>query len=571
MTDSLEKRTNDFIEKLKDVGYTYVSGYKDVDTSCTVKCPNGHLWKVSPTNFKRNYRCALCKKNKLLIERLNKFKAQVEKEHYTYISGFKNSYTKCVLKCPKGHIYQVRPSDFIQNKRCPTCAGHKRIYEPEFKQWCNENLDSLEYISGYTKSSAKCNFKCLKCHRLITTLTPNNVRSGGRRCPFCSLEERRKKDVLPLENFTNWLNKHDKKIKYISGYVDTKTPCKLQCLVCGKYWNARPGNIKSGRGCKYCAGRIRIKSRVVTESMFVDRLSNINKNIEYVSGYVNTHTKCTMKCLICGNVWNTTTPHSLMRGGDCPKCANAEMSKQDFINFFKENISKAEYLGGFVDMNTPCNFRCNTCGYEYSKSPRYAKSFVGCKQCHAKKIKEINSMSLVSFKEKLKKCNPTIEYTSGYINASTPCMFKCLICKKRWSSTRPTRLIHGATCPNCSLKSAQSKGEKYISIFLKKNGCAFEYPKKFPELYDNNPNYPLHYDFCLPKFRVLIEYQGSQHYKPVDWFGGIEKFAIQNLHDDMKRYYAKSNHYTLIEVPYTYNTQGKVSEYLKEKLKGVSI
>lgn len=65
-----------------------------------------------------------------------------------------------------------------------------------------------------------------------------------------------------------------------------------------------------------------------------------------------------------------------------------------------------------------------------------------------------------------------------------------------------------------------------------------------------------------PSQNVLIEYQGRQHYEPVDHFGGEDKFTTQQKHDKMKLAYAKAHHYKLITIPYTEDTFGKIKKYL---------
>ena len=64
---------------------------------------------------------------------------------------------------------------------------------------------------------------------------------------------------------------------------------------------------------------------------------------------------------------------------------------------------------------------------------------------------------------------------------------------------------------------------------------------------------PLRFDFCI-KLKdnsiVLIEIQGEQHYKPVDYFGGEKKFLKQQKYDNIKRNYCKNNNIRLIEIPY---------------------
>ena len=76
----------------------------------------------------------------------------------------------------------------------------------------------------------------------------------------------------------------------------------------------------------------------------------------------------------------------------------------------------------------------------------------------------------------------------------------------------------------------------------------------------------LYYDFLLDDIDVIIEYQGVQHYRPVEYLGGFKKFASQLKRDEIKAEFAKDNGYKLIEVPYNLDTYTKVLNYLKEEL-----
>ena len=70
------------------------------------------------------------------------------------------------------------------------------------------------------------------------------------------------------------------------------------------------------------------------------------------------------------------------------------------------------------------------------------------------------------------------------------------------------------------------------------------------------------YDFYLPDQNILIEYQGLQHYQPIDYFGGDDRFMVQQKHDQMKLDYAKEHGYNLIAIPYTEDTLAKIKKYL---------
>ena len=76
-----------------------------------------------------------------------------------------------------------------------------------------------------------------------------------------------------------------------------------------------------------------------------------------------------------------------------------------------------------------------------------------------------------------------------------------------------------------------------------------DYQKKFNNLFGIN-NGLLSYDFFLPKYNLLIEYQGEQHDRPIKYFGGEEQFKIQKEHDNRKRKYAMKNNMQLLEIWY---------------------
>lgn len=52
----------------------------------------------------------------------------------------------------------------------------------------------------------------------------------------------------------------------------------------------------------------------------------------------------------------------------------------------------------------------------------------------------------------------------------------------------------------------------------------------------------------MPFYNVLIEFQGEQHKRPVEYFGGDEKFRKQQEHDKRKREYAANHNIPLLEI-----------------------
>lgn len=94
------------------------------------------------------------------------------------------------------------------------------------------------------------------------------------------------------------------------------------------------------------------------------------------------------------------------------------------------------------------------------------------------------------------------------------------------------------------------KREKRVSDHLKKSGYHFDRQVWFDECRNERV---LPFDFAVydkDKLICLIEYQGMQHYEPVELFGGREQLRVQKLHDRIKREFCKKNNIPLIEIPY---------------------
>jgi hypothetical protein len=63
----------------------------------------------------------------------------------------------------------------------------------------------------------------------------------------------------------------------------------------------------------------------------------------------------------------------------------------------------------------------------------------------------------------------------------------------------------------------------------------------------------LPFDFYLPEFNLCIEYNGIQHYKPVNNFGGSERFLNQIKNDNIKKKYCDNNNIKLLIIKYNDN------------------
>lgn len=68
------------------------------------------------------------------------------------------------------------------------------------------------------------------------------------------------------------------------------------------------------------------------------------------------------------------------------------------------------------------------------------------------------------------------------------------------------------------------------------------------------------FDFYIPELNALIEIQGRQHFYPIDFFGGEEKFYYQLHHDLIKEKYCEDKGYKLIQIAYYEDIEQRINE-----------
>jgi hypothetical protein len=107
----------------------------------------------------------------------------------------------------------------------------------------------------------------------------------------------------------------------------------------------------------------------------------------------------------------------------------------------------------------------------------------------------------------------------------------------------PWSLMDACGCPKCK----NSKLEEIVDEYFKENGIRVIRQKKFHDCRDKNP---LPFDFEIPGCNTVIECQGKQHYEPVEYWGGQEKFELGQKHDKIKRDYCRVKGIRLIEIKY---------------------
>lgn len=182
----------------------------------------------------------------------------------------------------------------------------------------------------------------------------------------------------------------------------------------------------------------------------------------------------------------------------------------------------------------------------------------GCKKCYLTKRGIIDRLTQNEFLLKAKEMHgETYNYDATiYIKHNE---VLDIICKTHGSFKQQAQShLNGAGCPICR----ESKGERNIREFLLENNIKFIRQHKFPNCRNMRP---LPFDFYLPQNNICIEYHGIQHYEPVKYFGGNNRFINQEINDRIKLNYCIDNNINLIIVKYNENHYDSLNNFFVKK------
>ena len=96
----------------------------------------------------------------------------------------------------------------------------------------------------------------------------------------------------------------------------------------------------------------------------------------------------------------------------------------------------------------------------------------------------------------------------------------------------------------------KSHSERNMADFLSKHNFEYKTQYSFCDLFGVN-NGLLKFDFAVfsnTNLFFLIELDGEQHYKPILFFGGIDKYEIDVKNDSLKNKYCDDNNIPLIRI-----------------------
>lgn len=223
------------------------------------------------------------------------------------------------------------------------------------------------------------------------------------------------------------------------------------------------------------------------------------------------------------------------RGHGCKYCAYEKLSKCVQINT-DVIIQRCKELGIiYVDRysfkgETWVNYICpehESKGIQNISWSHLKTCSLKCPYCYGK------YKNTEDFINEMKNINRDIEIIGQYNGSENPVKCKCKKCGHIWSPIGRS-LKNKQGCPICK----SSKGEKAIYDFLIKNNIDFIKEKKFEDCKNKRC---LKFDFYLPLHNLCIEYDGEQHFMPVDFANKGYEWAKSLYNKNIERDNIKTN------------------------------
>ena len=286
----------------------------------------------------------------------------------------------------------------------------------------------------------------------------------------------------------------------------------------------------------------------MTSNIFIEKSKNVHNNKYDYSLVDYKHPKLKIKIICLKHGMFEIKPYHHLNGSGCPKCAGKNKTTKEFIDEANEiHGNKYDYsLVEYKNAITKIKIICPIHGI-FEQKPNNHLNNQSCPKCYYTSRTSNNDIFIKKAKSvhEDKYDYSEVEYVGAYINIKIRCFMHGIF------EQTPANHIHGTGCPKCK----QSRGEIKIEHYLLNNNINFVYQKTFNKCKNK---ICLPFDFYLPEYNILIEYDGKQHFEINEYFGGETGFKLQQINDKIKNDFCAINDINLIRIKYNENIEDKL-------------
>lgn len=348
--------------------YTVLSEYVNATTPIIVrhnKCKREY--PVRWNNFKHGKRCALCKG--VLKYTIEEAREAFDKLNLTLLT---EEYTSSLT--PMDYICRIHPEEGVQKGTLSAIlGGHVSCKKCRYKKTANSSKTDFSKVKEkfedlgldlldeeYVNCKEPMHFICRKhLEEGIQITTYASLQQGSHGCDRCGYESMGDQKRMSDEDIIKLFDDNGFDVVEIIKERKTKVKC-----ICRKHRD-KGIQIKSlnslkiqGKGCKYCAGNMKLTQEEVEKRIF-----NKNKNLVVTSQYINEDTDISLHCKICGYSWSTRAANvtSTKSNCNCPNCSGSlgERRVWEFLidrNIYNKREFEFDDLFGYKDKHLRFDF-----------------------------------------------------------------------------------------------------------------------------------------------------------------------------------------------------------------------
>ena len=370
------------------------------------------------------------------------------------------------------------------------------------------NILVLDNFSNYKNNKSKFRNICNSCGANRNSSWSDLLSGHG--CIFCSNRKTNEKRKLTRIEFEESIKMVEdlSSVRVLADYNDfvgVRQKLRAVCLLCGRETFFCLAERKRGRGCKFCAGNVKI-----SEVEYLSRIKEIEEKIGIVvesnfSIYKNKKTLLSFRCKNCGKV-SSRSLDFIERSKGCPSCAK-NAKKDESWNL--EMVKKAEGqgllfqgdIGDICGIKKKIPFLCLKCGYTVSKTALSISRGTGCSVCSRtqglSREQYEEAVTKIREKNKIQVLTPHSEYKG----TSSPISCLCLVCNNEIFPSLHN-LLRGSGCSECAKHLVTSTQESEISEFVSAQDPDLKIQRNIKILGRQE------IDIFIPEKMVGLEYNG---------------------------------------------------------------
>lgn len=260
------------------------------------------------------------------------------------------------------------------------------------------------------------------------------------------------------------------------------------------------------------------------------------------SDYINASTPINIKCKNCDKNFKRKFAQFKL-STNCPYCLkNAKIPFSVVLKFVTNKGYKLLTTEkNYKNSTTPLDLECKDCKNIFHPTFKDLKNSKGNGKCagHTKKF------TIEFVKNYIELTNEYKLLSIEYKSANEKLNILCLKCNNQFEKTFEIFKNRNSGC----ICQKESNGEKRIKSFLNKFNIEF---KRQYKMKDCKNIRVLPFDFYLPNYNIIIEFDGIQHFKKINFFE--KKFNMEklNTNDLIKTNYCYNNGIFMLRIDYTY-------------------